>query len=322
MNYKKAIKGELTSVRDMATFSFGEIISDNMAIMTNLPDIVCDMVKQSLLPVKFTMKEIHSIMNSYGVDIKGSRKINDLRMFTEATFLLLCSINNVHEDDQYPDLQTFFENYGEDFFRDLNGNIMNDDEMKKLLKYRNYMAIAVKYINPVQNKDYLLNLITKLAEGCNTHYISGSGASLATNRRIDIYRKEGGVVKKQRQPRQQVVEPDSPCLKRGRSLNGGGIPSPPKRLRKEGEEKDEPTVGEAAICLVYTGKTSEKYVPHPIDFDLDGLINNFDWCEPEQLLSQKECFISLSENHDNSSVPYDIHFKTDMADLFDLELEI
>jgi hypothetical protein len=230
----KVVNGEsdLDSVAAMAAFAFGPVITENAFIRQNLPAVVVQLVRQSQVTTKFAIKAVHSILAFFGVNTRGLRKHGELRMFMEAAFLHICYRNNVHEEGNYPDRQTLVDAYGAQFFEGL-----GDREVLRLLKYRNYMQIAVRYIHPNQNRDYLLDLVTRLSEGCSVRHVPGSGATLATRNRIGIYRKEGCVQKMIRVPRARLVSAEllppisaTAPLKRGRSLHGGGIPADESEL--------------------------------------------------------------------------------------------
>lgn len=211
----------------MAEFSFGPTITDNAFIKQHLPAIVDQLAQQCQNTGPFTIKAVHSLLLPFGVNIKGMRKHEELRLFVEAAFLRLALRHGVLEDALCPeDMETFLQMYPT--FCGL-----ADAEQERLMVFRNYMALAVRYIEPHQNRDYLLDLITRLAEGCGVRHVPGSGATLATRNRIDIYRKEGCVRKKPRAPRRTDPPRKHPLteeappeytapLKRGRSLDEGG----------------------------------------------------------------------------------------------------
>jgi hypothetical protein len=203
-------------VAAMAHTAFGPVITENDFIKQHLPDVVAQLVKQSQVTSKFTIKEVHSILAFFGLNTRGLRKHEELRMFMEAAFLLICYRNNVHEETHYNDIDSLKDAYGAEFFKG-----MEEEEAYKLLKYRNFMQIAVRYINPRQNKDYLLDLVTRLAEGSTVRYVPGSGATLPTRNRIEIFRKEGNVPKTKRPTRHTDTE-CKPLLKRPWSVDGGG----------------------------------------------------------------------------------------------------
>ena len=76
----------------------------------------------------------------------------------------------------------------------------SSDELEKLLIYRNYMAVSVVLKRATKNtgKDFHMDICTRLSEGCDTKYNSGSWQSSAMCMRVKIYETEGGVTKKKR----------------------------------------------------------------------------------------------------------------------------
>ena len=271
---------DLLSVEDIACFAFGPVISENALIKGNLRGIVDHLVSLAHSKIPFTIKSVHSVLDLFGVKTKGLKKYDEMRMFIEAAFFHICYLNNIHEEGQFPDVNTFVEHYGVDFFDGLNGH-----EIELLLKYRNYMAIAVKYIHPKNNRDYLLSLITKLSEGFTVEHVPGSGATRATRSRIDIYRKEGNVTLSARAPRRvpdslPVLESVAPAsLRRGRSLDEGGEPPSKKRCLEMDtwvSIADDPAIAELFDNFESPDKGLE------VD-ELDILLNDFNW--PELKLS-------------------------------------
>lgn len=81
---------------------------------------------------------------------------------------------------------------------------LNADECNKLLKFRNVMAVVQKLIPPNGNKQHLLDIVARIAEGHADRYITGGGMTVATKRRVHIYEKEGGITA---QPRVRTVKP-------------------------------------------------------------------------------------------------------------------
>lgn len=190
------VTNDLSAIKLLAERSFGHSVAQHPFVQMHLPVIVEQLVAQSQVSGRVTIKAVHTILAQHGMNTKGMRKHEDMRMFVEAAFLEVVRRNRIHEADELPemDMNEFLQRYPS--FSGLDAT-----EQKRLLRYREYMAVAVRYIHPEQNRDYLLDLVTRMAEGCGVRYVPGSGATLATRNRIDIYRKEGCVRKKPRQPR-------------------------------------------------------------------------------------------------------------------------
>merc|ERR1711998_16231 len=68
-------------------------------------------------------------------------------------------------------------------------------------KYRNMMSIAILVLPPKSKKAHLLDLVTRIVEGNEVRYITGSGETAATRRRVTIYETEGNITPLPRPPR-------------------------------------------------------------------------------------------------------------------------
>ncbi len=80
----------------------------------------------------------------------------------------------------------------------------DDKEKSTLLKFRNIMAVAIQVLPPKSKKAHLLDLVTRIVEGSQVRYITGSGETLATRRRVLIYEREGNIVPRKRPNRKPI----------------------------------------------------------------------------------------------------------------------
>jgi hypothetical protein len=181
----------LGEVQALARFAFTPVVTESEWYVQCLPNVVPHLVRLSREAVASPLKVVDSIL---ALKHTYSGKNDMLRMFLEAAFVHICSCTDLHREGQYPDVSAFKAAYGRDFFDEL-------DDNEAMLKYRNYMYVAVKIREPVGNRDYLHQLITWLSEGSDACYSLGGGAKPAAIRRLDIYRKEGGVPKIPRKER-------------------------------------------------------------------------------------------------------------------------
>lgn len=210
---------DLSSIRAMATYSFGPAISDNDFVKRKLEAVVERLSFQARRKCSKKINVVHNILAEFGLNIKGFHKRELIRLFFEASFILILYKDNIHEELMLQDTYCLIERYP-DFATC--GNL----ELNKLLRFRNLMTIALQYIPPAQNRDYLLDLITRISEGRDVRYVPGSGATPLTQNRLLIYRTEGQVRMKPRPPRRShlfdnFVPANLPHLnlKRGRSLD-------------------------------------------------------------------------------------------------------
>ena len=77
------------------------------------------------------------------------------------------------------------------------------DELEVLLTYRNYMAVSIALKQAEGNKEFHMDNCTRLSEGADVKYVTGSGQSNDTSRRVEIYETEGGVTKKTKRVRDE-----------------------------------------------------------------------------------------------------------------------
>ena len=67
------------------------------------------------------------------------------------------------------------------------------------------MKIAQLVITPKNHKNHLLDIATRISEGKNMKYITGSGQTLATTRRVMIYEREGMIAPVRRPDRKRTL---------------------------------------------------------------------------------------------------------------------
>lgn len=133
------------------------------------------------------------------VNKKRKMYINDLekeasecqyeqRLYFDAVFLLLyLSMKREILKSLFCDEDEFLDHYG-----DLCHSLVND-EINTLVLYRNIMKVAMTIIPASGNKGLLLDLVTRLVEGHQRKYVTGSGATIETKRRVRIYENEGEI---------------------------------------------------------------------------------------------------------------------------------
>ena len=141
-------------------------------------------------------------------NIISGRKLSateDDRVYFETFFTLVL----YHETCQniasmlHFDIETLLTDYPT--FEQLIG--VDDEELIKLLLFRNWMKVAQLVIPSHHNKGRLLNVVTKICEGDSSKYITGGGQNSATERRVLIYEQEGNISKKarpQRRPKELI----------------------------------------------------------------------------------------------------------------------
>ena len=107
-------------------------------------------------------------------------------MFDAVFFLLFIAIKHIELKQNY----FYIEPKYLEMYSDMS-QPYNCDDLDTILFYRNIMKCAMIVICPSGNKGYLLDFVTRIVEGVHKKYITGSGATLDTKRRVKIYEVEG-----------------------------------------------------------------------------------------------------------------------------------
>jgi hypothetical protein len=131
-----------------------------------------------------------------GENINRLKKEDERRLCFEVAFIMLFNFHrrSHHFHLMYNSVETFLVHYPT--FRGL-----DETELSTLLTYRNVMKVAQILIPPKNHKNHLLDLTTRIVEGKNQKYITGSGQTVATARRVLIYETEGNIKPIPRPPR-------------------------------------------------------------------------------------------------------------------------
>lgn len=143
------------------------------------------------------------MVNTYIRQRYGERKLastDPRRLCFEASFLLLSYpyVVNLSPCGLMSSIEELLRCYPE--FETCPG-----DELAKLLHFRNFMAVAVCLLGDGSNKGRFLHLITHICEGKDVKYVTGSGQSSATERRVLIYLRESGATVTRKRPKAVVA---------------------------------------------------------------------------------------------------------------------
>lgn len=128
--------------------------------------------------------------DAFGEEILKN-KCDERRLCYETAFVMLYTLKENHYDYissfMFTDLELMLESYPE-------FETLTIEEQDTLLAFRNYVRITLILATARGNKNHILDLVTRLVEGRDRKYITGSGQSLETSRRVLIYEREGGIV--------------------------------------------------------------------------------------------------------------------------------
>ena len=157
------------------------------------------------------MKYALEIARQLGVDVRRMERSDERRMCFEAALVLVLSYFPEGFAVKYANASDLVANYPE--FAEV-----EPPELLKLLNFRNMLSVALLLLPANHNRSHLLDVVTRLTEGRNVKYVTGSGAAIGTRRRVLIYQREGGVTPLARPPRREPADrTDNPPKKRVRN---------------------------------------------------------------------------------------------------------
>jgi hypothetical protein len=189
-----------------------------------------------------TLKQIDDISMKMAMDIASNvSKVNvnklkiddEKRVCFEAIFIMLYALRPENSRLIHVTTSDLLNHYPE--FQDV-----DECELNILLTFRNVMRVAQELIAPRFHKKHLLQIVTRIAEGRNQKYITGSGQTAATNRRVLIYEREGNITPLQRPPRKSEI------LKR-KALEDSEMEM--KKLRMENFHSDEVPINDMEMLM-------------------------------------------------------------------------
>jgi hypothetical protein len=171
-------------------FSFGyEFIPLMTTLSVNYMSVLNAAASTAL--IKDRIKIIQNIAKEVGIEHFSRR--SEGYLFIEACVILIMS-REPSSDEYLSNMEDFLLTYQD--FKEL--SIV---EIESLLRFHNMMLLAIRTIYPKQNKSHLLEIVTRLTEGKDVHYVTGGGERLETRNRVLIYERVGGLRKRQRPPR-------------------------------------------------------------------------------------------------------------------------
>ena len=89
---------------------------------------------------------------------------------------------------KYKNVKAFLEAY-EGYFNDT-----DPAEQEMLKNEANWFKVVSTLLPPDKNKGLTIQVVPRLVEGWHAKYVTGSGQTEATKRRVHVFEKEGGVV--------------------------------------------------------------------------------------------------------------------------------
>jgi hypothetical protein len=118
--------------------------------------------------------------------------LETMKVILTTAAVYLFSLHAFFQDQLYHSTQHLIEHYPQ-FKTQLSPSKPEElKELQHLLRFRNYMVLALMLIPAKGNKTFLIRVLERL-EGSNATYITGSGQKPAVTRRTDIYHQESGI---------------------------------------------------------------------------------------------------------------------------------
>jgi hypothetical protein len=134
------------------------------------------------------------IPKMFGLEVHNLHREDDRRLVFEAAYVLCLYLMPQGQVCLWSNTDAMLESYP-------SFNRVDEHELSILLQYRNVMSVAMLVLAPKSKKAHLLDLVTRIVEGNDVRYITGSGETAATRRRVAIYENEGNIKPLPRPPR-------------------------------------------------------------------------------------------------------------------------
>lgn len=193
----------------LTTFSFGPNVSGNATFMRILkqclPLMELEIEANRFDDVK--MKSIYFLYtNLSGELMHRLKKDDEKRLCYECCFIMLYNYMTKKENENlFTDVPKLLQAYPS--FRGLSAS-----ELNVLNTFRNTMKIAQICIRPQGHKGHLLEIVTRISEGKDVKYITGSGQTTATKHRVIIYETEAAGIYNKRKTIPYRTDPSVAAL--------------------------------------------------------------------------------------------------------------
>mmetsp|Transcript_17437 Transcript_17437/g.15721 ORF Transcript_17437/g.15721 Transcript_17437/m.15721 type:complete len:562 (-) Transcript_17437:73-1758(-) len=145
-------------------------------------------------------------------DIHNLKRDDERRLVFEAALIVLFYIGNQRGDlaisvpkiDLYEQSDEFMKTY-----KNIKNFVLKDCdkiETLKLVHFTNFMKAVLALVpNPKGKRAHMIDLVTRISENRYKKYVTGTGQSCNTQRRVAIYQNESGVAPVPRPPRLKEI---------------------------------------------------------------------------------------------------------------------
>eukprot|EP01039_Chlorochromonas_danica_P003310 gene3310-3631_t len=227
--------------------SFVDFALFDTLVERKLRDVIADADRVEI-DVKTTRKltERYYDVQSFQTE-KQKLALSQIHLILRTCYVLILSHHDSVKELMWNDVTTLLHHYPQ--FADQDGV-----ELHYLLRFRNFLRIALLIIPPRLNKQLLLKIAAHL-EGSGQEYITGGGQKPCVSRRVQIYEREGNIraekrlerMRPPRQPGQKRKRPSSqPSAREVKLLR---LASEEIRAITKAQERNSATIEDSNITL-------------------------------------------------------------------------
>eukprot|EP01038_Epipyxis_sp_PR26KG_P010003 gene10003-13458_t len=189
--------------------TFSDVHIFDVIIASRLQQAIADSntMELNILNVKNLISRYYDVESFVSEEQKAI--LAQIKLIFYTSYVLIKSYHSSSKNLTYNTMEQLLNDYGD---KPEFGELLNygDDhpELEYILKFRNYMKIALTIIPARLNKSTLIRIGARL-EGSQTEYVTGGGQTSACTRRVIIYEKEGRIIADKRPPRAPRAAPNT-----------------------------------------------------------------------------------------------------------------
>jgi len=147
-----------------------------------------EIVKSSNVANNYETWNMDAVLIAAGIAKVSWTKESYMSVALWVLFFAITGENYPTAQLKYQNVKSFLEAY-EGFFND-----MEPMEQETLKNEANWFKLVSVLLPPNKNKGLSIQIVPRLVEGWYAKYVTGSGQTDATKRRVHIFEKEGGVI--------------------------------------------------------------------------------------------------------------------------------
>ena len=174
-------------VAHLCNVSFGFAVNQDHKIIATLysalPLLDACLDENPALDIKIAF----DVAASLNLDVLSMKQLDEKRRCFEAALVMLLSLREEGKRAMWSDVSVFLDAYP--MFQ----CITDACELRALLHFRNLTKVTLMLLHPLNKKAHIMDLVTRICEGRDVKYVTGSGEKKSTRRRVLIYEKEGDI---------------------------------------------------------------------------------------------------------------------------------